>query len=83
MNRIYRSICNLRTGTFIAVSENTRSAGKKSSLCNTMSNSSIDFALKTLVASLVMVCGTSLAYAQPVGGVYRQETLILAVCRVI
>ena len=69
MNRIYRSICNLRTGTFIAVSENTRSAGKKSSLCNTMSNSSIDFALKTLVASLVMVCGTSLAYAQPVGGV--------------
>ncbi|TCB50039.1 filamentous hemagglutinin N-terminal domain-containing protein [Acinetobacter sp. ANC 4779] len=69
MNRIYRSICNLRTGTFIAVSENARSAGKKSSLCNTMSNSSVDFALKTLAASLFVVCGTSLAYAQPVGGV--------------
>ncbi|OAL86764.1 two-partner secretion domain-containing protein [Acinetobacter terrae] len=69
MNRIYRSICNLRTGTFIAVSENARSAGKKSSLCNTMGNSSIDFALKSLAASLLVVCGTTLAYAQPVGGV--------------
>lgn len=69
MNRIYRSICNLRTGTFIAVSENARSAGKKSSLCNTMSNSSVDSALKTLAASLLVVCGTTLAYAQPVGGV--------------
>ncbi|OAL76779.1 filamentous hemagglutinin [Acinetobacter sp. SFB] len=69
MNRIYRSICNLRTGTFIAVSENARSAGKKSSLCNTMSNSSVDFALKTLAVSLLVICGTSLAYAQPVGGV--------------
>ncbi|WP_407304521.1 filamentous hemagglutinin N-terminal domain-containing protein [Acinetobacter sp.] len=69
MNRIYRSICNLRTGTFIAVSENARSAGKKSSLCNTMSNSSIDFALKALVASLLVGCSSSLVYAQPVGGV--------------
>ncbi|NNH27872.1 two-partner secretion domain-containing protein [Acinetobacter terrestris] len=69
MNRIYRSICNLRTGTFIAVSENARSAGKKSSLCNTMGNSSVDFALKTLAASLLVVCSSSLVYAQPVGGV--------------
>ena len=69
MNRIYRSIWNIRTGTFIAVSENARSAGKKSSLCNMMSSSSIGFALKTLAASLLMACGTSMVYAQPVGGV--------------
>ena len=31
MNRIYRSIWNDKTGTFVAVSENTKSAGKKSS----------------------------------------------------
>ncbi|AAZ19629.1 possible heme-hemopexin-binding/utilization protein [Psychrobacter arcticus 273-4] len=69
MNRIYRSICNLRTGTFIAVSENARSAGKKSSLGNTMSTSGAHFALKTLAASLLVACGSSLVYAQPVGGV--------------
>ena len=69
MNRIFRSIWNLRTGTFIAVSENTRSAGKKSSLCNTMSASNVSFALKTLATSLLMACGSSIVYAQPVGGV--------------
>lgn len=69
MNRIYRSIFNLKTGTFIAVSEHARSAGKKSSVGNTMSTSGARFTLKTLAASLLLACGSSLAYAQPVGGV--------------
>jgi hypothetical protein len=33
MNRIYRSLWNDATGTFIAVSENARGAGKKTSTC--------------------------------------------------
>ena len=31
MNRIYRSIWNDKTGTFVAASENAKSGGKKSS----------------------------------------------------
>ena len=69
MNRIYKSIWNIKTGTFIAVAENARSAGKKSSLCKPMSTRRLGFALKTLAASIFMISGSSMLYAQPVGGV--------------
>ncbi|MFA9204145.1 MAG: ESPR-type extended signal peptide-containing protein, partial [Flavobacteriales bacterium] len=71
MNRIYKSIWNIKTGSFIAVAEHARSAGKQSSLCNPSSTShhrpSLVFALKTLAVSLLMVSGTGTLYAQPVG----------------
>lgn len=73
MNRIYKSIWNLKTGSFIAVAEHARSAGKQSALCNPSSTGrhgvSLVFALKTLAVSLLMVSGTGTLYAQPVGGV--------------
>ncbi|MDO9176706.1 MAG: filamentous hemagglutinin N-terminal domain-containing protein, partial [Agitococcus sp.] len=69
MNRIYKLIWNIKTGTFIAVAENARSAGKKSSLRNPMSTRHFGFALKTLAVSLLMASGSSMLYAQPVGGV--------------
>jgi filamentous hemagglutinin family protein len=68
MNLIHRSIWNDQTGTFVAVSENTRSAGKRVSSCTASAGGRASFALKTLAVSLMMACGAS-AYAQPVGGV--------------
>ena len=66
MNLIHRSIWNDQTGTFVAVSENTRSAGKKVSSCT--AGGQARFGLKLLAVSLMMACGAS-AYAQPAGGV--------------
>ncbi|MEO8013907.1 MAG: MBG domain-containing protein [Polaromonas sp.] len=67
MNLIHRSIWNDQTGTFVAVSENTRSAGKKTSSCTAAAGAGDNFRLKILAVSLMMACGAS-AYAQPVGG---------------
>ena len=66
MNLIYRSIWNDQTGTFVAVSENTSSAGKKVSSCTAGRHARLK--LKLLTVSLMMACGASV-YAQPVGGV--------------
>ena len=68
MNLIYRSIWNDKTGTFVAVSENTRSAGKKAGYCTSAAGHSAGFALKALAASLLLSFGVS-SYAQPVGGI--------------
>ncbi|MBG6076720.1 filamentous hemagglutinin N-terminal domain-containing protein [Polaromonas sp. CG_9.11] len=68
MNLIHRSIWNDQTGTFVAVSENTRSAGKKISSCTSAAGGSASFSLKILAVSLVMACGAGVQ-AQPVGGV--------------
>ncbi|MGA8786899.1 MAG: filamentous hemagglutinin N-terminal domain-containing protein, partial [Polaromonas sp.] len=68
MNIIHSSIWNDQTGTFVAVSENTRSAGKKISSCTSAAVGAGSFGLKLLAVSLMMACGAS-AYAQPVGGV--------------
>lgn len=68
MNIIHSSIWNDQTGTFVAVSENTRSAGKKISSCTSAAGGACSFGLKLLAVSLMMACGAS-AYAQPVGGV--------------
>ena len=66
MNLIHRSIWNDQTGTFVAVSENTRSAGKKVSCCT--AGGQACFGLKLLAVSLMMACGASV-HAQPTGGV--------------
>ena len=68
MNLIHRSIWNDQTGTFVAVSEITRGAGKKTSPCMAASSAGGSFSLRILAVSLMMACGAS-AYAQPVGGV--------------
>ncbi|MDO8717712.1 MAG: filamentous hemagglutinin N-terminal domain-containing protein [Polaromonas sp.] len=67
MNLIHRSIWNDQTGTFVAVSENTRSAGKRASSC-TAAGGQARFGLNILAVSLMMACGAS-ALAQPAGGV--------------
>ena len=68
MNHIHRSIWNRSTGTFVAVSEMARSAGKKISSCTAVSGAGGRFRLKVLAFSLLLVCGASV-YAQPTGGV--------------
>ncbi|WP_051676052.1 two-partner secretion domain-containing protein [Polaromonas glacialis] len=68
MNLIHRSIWNDQTGTFVAVSEITRGAGKKTSSCAAAADAGGSFRLKILAVSLMMACGAS-AYAQPAGGV--------------
>ncbi|MCJ7798585.1 MAG: filamentous hemagglutinin N-terminal domain-containing protein, partial [Polaromonas sp.] len=68
MNLIHRSLWNDQTGTFVAVSENTRSAGKRASSCTTAAGGHANFGLKLLAVSLMMACGAG-AVAQPAGGV--------------
>jgi filamentous hemagglutinin family protein len=67
MNCIYRSIWNDATGTFVAVSENARSAGKKTSTCTSASGGGAAIAIKALAISLMMV-GAG-AWAAPMNGV--------------
>jgi filamentous hemagglutinin family protein len=71
MNNIYRSIWNDATGTFVAVSENASSGGKKASTCTSARGGAV-LAMKTLAISLMMV-GAG-AYAAPVGGVVTAGT---------
>jgi filamentous hemagglutinin family protein len=66
MNRIYRSLWNDATGTFIAVSENARGAGKKTSTCTGPCGAAAP-AMRALAISLLII-GNG-AYAAPVGGV--------------
>ena len=68
MNLIHRSIWNDQTGTFVAVSENTRSAGKKISSGTSAAGGDASFRLKVLAVSLMLACGAGVQ-AQPVGGV--------------
>ena len=74
MNHIYRSIWNDKTGTFVAVSENASSAGKKISLVHGAPALAARFALKALAASLLMAFGASVyAAAHRRRGVGRQR----------
>ena len=68
MNSTHRSIWNTTTGTFVAVSEKTASAGKKSSSCKTATNSSGIFRPTTLAISLMTAFAANV-YALPTGGV--------------
>ncbi|HEU4819525.1 filamentous hemagglutinin N-terminal domain-containing protein, partial [Janthinobacterium sp.] len=65
MNRIYRSIWNQATGAYAAVSENVKSAGKRS--MPGCSGGGAHFALKSMAAALMLGYG-SLALAGPAGG---------------
>jgi filamentous hemagglutinin family protein len=68
MNNIYRSIWNDATGTFVAVSENARGAGKKASACTGAGGGAAP-AMKALALSLMMVGAN--AWAGPVDGVVK------------
>ncbi|HUW29017.1 MAG TPA: GLUG motif-containing protein [Sulfuriferula sp.] len=67
MNHIYRSIWNDKTGTFVAVSENAKSGGRKASTGASIAVGT-GFALKALAVSLMLGFGSA-SYALPVGGV--------------
>jgi filamentous hemagglutinin family protein len=67
MNIIHRSIWNDQTGTAVAVSENAKSAGKKSTSCVSVANDRSIFTLKALATALMFSLGASV-YALPAGG---------------
>ncbi len=71
MNRIYRSIWNDKTGTFVAASENAKSHGKKSSPGATAVAGAVAgnsrFVLKGLAVSLMLAFGSNV-HALPTGG---------------
>jgi len=68
MNCTYRSIWNDTTGTFVAVSENAKSAGKKSSSCTSAKHASAHFTRQALAVSVMLSFGANV-YALPAGGV--------------
>ena len=68
MNRIYRSIWNDKTGTFVAASEHVKGAGKRSSSGTSPASGSVRFMLKGLAASLMLAFGGQV-FALPTGGV--------------
>lgn len=69
MNLVHRSIWHDQTGTFVAVSEITRSAGKSISSGASAAGGGLGrFPLKTLAVSLMLACGAGI-HAQPVGGI--------------
>ena len=65
MNRIYRTILNHKTGTFVAAPENAKTGKASSSGANTVA--SARFVLKAVAASLMLAFG-SLVYALPTDG---------------
>jgi filamentous hemagglutinin family protein len=73
MNKVYRSIWNSKTGTFVAVSENTSASGKKLSAGASDVSASARFCLKAVAASLLLVFGANV-YALPAGGVVAAGT---------
>ncbi|HEY8102595.1 MAG TPA: YDG domain-containing protein, partial [Burkholderiaceae bacterium] len=66
MNHIYRSIWNEKTGTFVAVSENTKTGGKKASTGASVVVGA-GFALKALAVLLMLAFGSN-SYALPANG---------------
>lgn len=67
MNNIYRSIWNDKTGTYTAVSENAKAAGKKSTSCTSGALSSVRLTLNALSVAVMLACGANV-HALPVGG---------------
>jgi len=68
MNNSFRSLWNERTGTFVAVSENASSQGKKTSGGTTASGAGTRFGLQALAWSLACVFAAH-AQSLPLGGV--------------
>ena len=70
MNAIYRSIWNAQAGTFVAVSENARGAGKAaSSGATSTTGAAARLALTALVTSLALAFAPAAQAQQPIGGV--------------
>ena len=71
MNRIYRSIWNDSTGTFVAASENVKSAGRKSTPGTNAVAPAVAiksrFALTGVALSLMLAFGANVS-AAPTGG---------------
>lgn len=67
MNSIYRSIWNEKTGTFVAVCENAKSAGKRSRAGAGAQGGSLCVCLKGLSIALALGFGMQV-YASPTGG---------------
>ena len=68
MNHIYRSIWNDKTGTFAAVSETAKAAGKKTTGRTNTGGSALVLYLKVTSVAVMLAFGTNTT-AQPVGGV--------------
>ena len=68
MNRIYRSVWNDKTGTFVAVGENTRRQGKATASGSGALVGSTGLALKALGVALLLAFGEPV-WALPSGGV--------------
>ena len=68
MNASYTSIWNESTGTYVAASENAKTAGKKASGTKRAGGSTARFELKALAVSLMLSFGGT-AFAAPAGGV--------------
>ncbi|MDD5030824.1 MAG: ESPR domain-containing protein, partial [Rhodoferax sp.] len=68
MNNSFRSLWNERTGTFVAVSENTTSEGKKTAGGRSAGGAVTRFALQALALSVACVFAAH-AQSLPVGGV--------------
>lgn len=77
MNRIYRSIWNHKTGTFVAASENAKSCGRRSSPGASTVTTSARFALNGLAVSLMLAFGSNV-YAGPTGGVVSAGSASIA-----
>ncbi len=68
MNCTYRSIWNDTSGTFVAVSENARSAGRKTASGATAVAAGTRFGLQALAVAVMLSFGAT-SYALPTGGV--------------
>jgi filamentous hemagglutinin family protein len=68
MNNVHRSIWSSKTGTFTAVSENVKTAGKKSMSCTSAAGSRARLALNSVSVAVMLAFGANV-YALPVGGV--------------
>lgn len=70
MNRIHRSLWNAQNATFVAVAENVRSAGQRTSSSTAAASAAAGagFGLKALSLALMAACAGA-AWAQPTGGV--------------
>ena len=68
MNHIYRSIWNDKTGTFAAVSETAKAAGKKTTGRTNTGGSALVLYLKVTSVAVMLAFGANTT-AQPVGGV--------------
>jgi len=68
MNNVHRSIWSSKTGTFTAVSENVKAAGKKSMSGTSAAGSRARLALNAISVAVMLAFGANV-YALPVGGV--------------